>query len=513
MIEQEARLSPHEAAVIAAFMGSDAALTLEEIAENGKIDVAQARSAVERLKLKAALIQTGETQHTRVALTEAGQTYAVEQLPEMRLVATLRQEGSILINQLQQREDMSRAEAGGAFGALRKAGVLHLHDGYATLADDAELASFVSQQALLAQIHAVGEVDRTTLSPQEHAWLQEKRLRDLVKLTTTKVRTYQLTAAGVALQQEAAQAKDEISRLSPTMLQDGSWQGKRFRPYNIGLPPRLVAGARNPYRRFLDKTKQTLLGLGFEEMRGSLVENEFWNMDALFMPQFHPARDIHDAYYVAAPTHSQGISEATDELAESYLSNVAATHEGHGASGSHGWGYCFDKERTRRLVLRSQGTALSVRQLANSPNIPGKYFSMARCFRYDAVDATHAPDFIQIEGIILSENMTLRHLLGMLMIFAREVAQAEEIKAVPAYFPYTEPSVEVHMKHPELGWIELGGSGIFRPEVTEPLGINVPVIAWGLGLDRMAMMALGERDIRNLFTNNLPHGVGDARLF
>lgn len=138
---------------------------------------------------------------------------------------------------------------------------------------------------------------------------------------------------------------------------------------------------------------------------------------------------------------------------------------------------------------------------------------MARCFRYDTVDATHAPDFIQIEGIVLSQEMTLRHLLGMLMIFAREVAQATEVRAVPAYFPFTEPSVEVHMRHPTLGWIELGGSGIFRPEVTKPFGIDVPVIAWGLGLDRMAMMALGKDDIRHLFTNNLPNGLADNRSF
>ena len=159
--------------------------------------------------------------------------------------------------------------------------------------------------------------------------------------------------------------------------------------------------------------------------------------------------------------------------------------------------------QSRRLVLRSQGTADSARKLAEGPDVPGKYFSIARCFRYDQVDATHAPDFFQVEGIVLGKDINFRTLLGLLKLFARELARATEVKFVPAYFPFTEPSVEVHVKHPKLGWMELGGAGLFRPEVTLPLGVEVPVIAWGLGLDRMAMVALGIHDIRDLFSSDL----------
>ena len=178
-------------------------------------------------------------------------------------------------------------------------------------------------------------------------------------------------------------------------------------------------------------------------------------------------------------------------------------HERGWKTGSTGWGYAFDPMRTRRLILRSQGTAVSARTLAKKPNIPGKYFSIARCFRYDQVDATHAPDFYQIEGIVLGKDINFRTLLGLLHLFAREVAQAQESKFLPAYFPFTEPSVELHVRHPRLGWMELGGAGLFRPEVTQPLGVDVPVIAWGLGLDRMAMVALEIHDIRNLFSADL----------
>jgi phenylalanyl-tRNA synthetase alpha chain len=214
------------------------------------------------------------------------------------------------------------------------------------------------------------------------------------------------------------------------------------------------------------------------------------------MPQFHSARDIHDVYYVKEPSHSKGIREED-------LENVAKTHETGGTTSSRGWGYAFDRQRSRRSVLRSQGTALSARTLASKPNIPGKYFAMARCFRYDTVDATHACDFFQVEGIVLDSAIDFKTLLGLLKLFAIEVARSEEVHFVPSYFPFTEPSVEAHIKHPQLGWIELGGAGIFRPEVTSPFRIDVPVLAWGLGLDRMAMVALGVDDIRDLFSRDL----------
>jgi phenylalanyl-tRNA synthetase alpha chain len=289
---------------------------------------------------------------------------------------------------------------------------------------------------------------------------------------------------------------DEIGTLTPELLASGGWKGKNFRSYNVKVPPtRLIVGRTNPYAKFLEDVKDKLVSLGFEEFDGPLVETEFWNSDALFMPQFHSARDIHDVYRITEPEHAKAIEEP-------WLSNVAAAHENGGKTGSRGWNYTFDREFTRRLILRSQGTVLSAKTLPQA-KIPGKYFGIVRCFRYDKVDATHLSDFYQTEGIVLGEDVNLRTLLGMLDMFAREVAGAKEVKYVPGYFPFTEPSVEVHIKHPVLGWFELGGSGIFRPEVTASLGVNVPVAAWGIGIDRMALMALGLNDLRELFSNNI----------
>ena len=163
--------------------------------------------------------------------------------------------------------------------------------------------------------------------------------------------------------------------------------------------------------------------------------------------------------------------------------------------------------------MRTQGTACSSRMLASKElKIPGKYFAIARCFRYDVTDATHNCDFYQTEGIIVEEGIDFRHLKGLLKLFAKESAGTEEIKIVPAYFPFTEPSAELHAKHPEFGWIELGGCGIFRPEVVLPLlGREISVLAWGIGIDRIAMFKLGLNDIRQLFSHDLEF-LRDAKV-
>ena len=306
-------------------------------------------------------------------------------------------------------------------------------------------------------------------------------------------REYTPTKTGKAMAKRChAGAVEEVSQLTTDMLKDGSWRSKRFRKYTITLrPPRVAPGRRHPYREFLDLVKHKWLPWDFRKCEAPWSRPNFGN-GCLYMPQFHPARAIHDVYFVKTPTHA-------DTIAEPFLSQVAAAHEYGGPTGSSGWGYRYDTERARRLILRSQGTAVSARTLASNPLVPGKYFSMARCFRFDQVDATHATDFFQIEGIVLGEDINFRTLLGLLTIFAKEMAQAEESKFFPAYFllrnrPWNCTSVIRNSR-----WMELGGAGLFRPEVTQPLGVTVPVVAWGLGLDRMAMVALGVHDIRELF--------------
>ena len=285
-----------------------------------------------------------------------------------------------------------------------------------------------------------------------------------------------------------------VSKLTPELLSSGLWRKVEIRPYDVKLlGAKLYPGKLQPYNQFLSELRRKLVELGFREMRGPTIETEFWNYDALYQPQGHPARDWFSTFYIKG-------SELGDLPAVS--SRVRAAHE-RGVSGSTGWRYKWDPRKAMRLMPRAQGTALSARTLAEGPLIPGKYFAIARCYRPDVVDVTHGVEFNQVEGIVVDDSLTFRSLLGILEMFAREVARADEIRFIPDYYPFTEPSVQMSAKHPGMGWMELGGAGIFREELTKPLGVDVPVIAWGLGVDRLAMFKLGIADIRELFTRDL----------
>ncbi|MEK6698625.1 MAG: phenylalanine--tRNA ligase subunit alpha [Nitrospirota bacterium] len=497
-------LHPLEHKLLLSFERGDT-LSASEIMGISGLDESRLDMAAGWLQTKGMLAVTGETVTTSVALTEAGAEYREKGTPEMRIIGALREGKQFTVKDVIQTWGMDPSEVSSATGSLKASNIIRIAQGGIL---ELNQATDTAPYDLLKEVIDETGTASVVLSgfPEEkqaviHANFHKRgKAKGVFRITEKKNRTYALTAQGkeiVRLVLERGGGEDEVSVLTPEMLKQGTWKDKKFRAYNISLnPPRISIGKKHPYREFLDFVKYKFIGMGFEEMRGPLVENEFWDMDALFMPQFHPARNIHDVYFVKEPA-SAGKIEAP------FGKQAAATHRDGWKTGSTGWRYNFDLERAKRLILRSQGTAVSARTLASGPKVPGKYFSIARCFRYDAVDATHAPDFNQVEGIVLGEDINFKTLLGLLKLFGQEVAKAKEFQFRPAYFPFTEPSVELHVKHPELGWMELGGAGLFRPEVTIPLGVDVPVIAWGLGLDRMAMIAMEIRDIRDLFSRDL----------
>ena len=250
--------------------------------------------------------------------------------------------------------------------------------------------------------------------------------------------------------------------------------------------------------QFLDEVRAKLVQLGFQEMTGTAVETGFFNFDALFVPQDHPAREESDIYYVKDPAFGD-VSQHSEAV-----EHVKETHENGWTTGSTGWGYKYSLLTAQRLILRGHGTCLSARTLeAKKFQVPSKHFSIARVYRPELIDRTHLSEFNQVEGIIIDENLTLKDLLGVLGKFAMEIAGADKVRFKPDYFPFTEPSVELSAYREGYGWVEFGGSGIFRPEVTLPLGVKEPVIAWGLGVDRLFMMRAGLEDIRMIFSQDL----------
>ncbi|MCD6368003.1 MAG: phenylalanine--tRNA ligase subunit alpha [Candidatus Aenigmarchaeota archaeon] len=282
----------------------------------------------------------------------------------------------------------------------------------------------------------------------------------------------------------------EITTLDPSLLKTGLWRKVSFKKYNVTVPgKRLYIGKIHPYQKFIMKVRRKLIELGFKEMTGPLIELEFWNFDALFQPQNHPARDWTDTYSLKNPKYG-------DLPDRKLVEAVKKSHE-------ENWKYKWSEEKARRLMPRAHDTAISPRYLSKGIEIPGKYFSLVRCFRPDVMDENHLIEFNQLGGFVIGEDMNLRKLLGLLKMFALEFGNAKEVKFYPDYYPFTEPSVQLSIKNNEGKWIELAGAGIFRRELTEPLGIDIPVIAWGIGLDRLAMSALGIKDIRKLFSYDL----------
>lgn len=292
----------------------------------------------------------------------------------------------------------------------------------------------------------------------------------------------------------------EISGLTPELIKTGLWKQARLRPYNVSaVGRRIFPGKRQPYNQFLDMVRYKLVSMGFKEMTGPTIELEFWNFDALFQAQNHPSRDWTQTYSLKCPKHGR-------LPGQKLVSQVKAAHENGWKTGSTGWGYEWDSQKAARLVPRAHDTAISPRYLSGHSGrieIPGKYFSLVRCFRPDVIDATHGVEFNQLGGFVIDESLNLGDLLGLLKEFIQEITGFSQVRFKPDYFPFTEPSIEVSAKHPEMGWMELAGAGIFREELTMPLGIEQPVIAWGFGIDRLAMMRLNISDIRELFSRNL----------
>ena len=479
-------------------------LKFEELVKRTGLDqVAVMRSV---LGLQSRGLARLEERSERIAkLTETGKRYAEIGLPEWRALAVLRERGKITLDDL--RGVLTEEELKPIVGLLRK-------EGWASVRkEDGKLVLEITEKGMKATERPIDEAlrllaERTILPLREIEGLvpiKELKRRKIAEEDTVTERFVEITPEGEELVKKGLELKEEVSTLTPELIKSGKWREVEFKRFNIHAPVRkLYPGKKQPYRAFLDKLRRRLIEMGFIEMTvDSLIETQFWNFDALFQPQNHPAREWTDTYQLKYPK-SGYLPE------EEVVERVKTAHE-RGLAGSRGWGYVWSPERAMLLMPRAHGTALSGRQLAKGVEIPGKYFTIQRVFRPDVLDRTHLIEFNQVDGFVVGEDLTFRHLLGILKRFAVEIAGAKKVKFLPDYYPFTEPSVQMSAYHPELGWVEFGGAGMFREEMTKALGIEVPVIAWGIGIDRLAMFKLGIDDIRYLFSYDL-RWLREARL-
>ncbi|MBU0761703.1 MAG: phenylalanine--tRNA ligase subunit alpha [Candidatus Altiarchaeota archaeon] len=481
-------LHPHEIKILKA-LGNQA--SPEEIAGKIKLPVDAVLRAASWLKTKK-LVEVKEELSQEITLDKEGKTYAGKGLPERQLIGLIGKEAPL--------EEVKK-KAGDAvfsigFGWLRKKGQALVADGKIKILNKIETAD----EKLLKKI-SKNSVNTKDLSDDELQGLKLLKTRKNV-ISVREVKSIMLapTKEGIKLGKEVEE-DDRISQLTPKAIRCGAWREKGFRPYDPSIYVKHEAPAKkHPLRRQIDKVREIFVSMGFSEIKGPLVESAFWNFDALFQPQDHPAREMHDTFYLKTP---EKVDMGDYKRVKS---KVKAAHEDGGDTGSTGWGYVWDEKTSEKTLLRTHTTAVTARYLSQikKEDLPVKVFSIDKVFRNEAVDYKHLPEFYQVEGIVVDPSVNFRNLLGILKQFY-DAMGFEKVRFRPGYFPYTEMSVEpeVYLED-KKSWIELGGAGIFRPEVVKPLlGFDCPVLAWGLGLDRVVTLSLGLTDIRQLYLSDL----------
>lgn len=308
-------------------------------------------------------------------------------------------------------------------------------------------------------------------------------------------RTVTLTDEGMRAASSGLELKPQITDITDRMIQNGEWKDAEFRKYDVQtFAPAAVPAKKHPLSRLGTQVRRLFTDMGFTEMQSEYVQPSFWNLDILYTPQDHPARDLQDTFYLE---HPASIRIDDEELVQ----KVKDIHENGGDTGSTGWGGTWSREKAESALLRTHSTVSSIKYIAEHPDAPRKAFSISRIFRKESIDATHLPEFTQIEGIIIDEHADFNMLISIIKEFYSRMG-FDQIRIRPAYFPYTEPSLELEVFF-NGKWMELGGAGIFRPEVVKPLGVDCPVLAWGFGFERLAMIKWNIKDIRDLYISDI----------
>jgi phenylalanyl-tRNA synthetase alpha chain len=455
----------------------------QTIAEKLEMKVEAVRASADALG-EQELVKVTKSVEEIFTLTEEGKKYAKDGLPERRLLQSLGSGRPMA--------ELKDPAIKIGLGWLRK-------KGWATI-----------QAGVIKPIGSAPPgkdeeiLEKLLTGPKSSAELDEKGLaalksRGLIISSKTKSWSYKTTRT-ISLTTNT-DIVNEVGTITSDMIKIGQWgndadltyKGEKFhiRRYDVSLAAdKTFLGKKHPYQRLIDFMREIMLEMGFTEIKGPIIQSSFWNFDALFQPQDHPAREMQDTFYL----------DTKAEIPD--YTKVKEMHECGGGVGSTGWGGCWSPEVARQEVLRTHTTGVTIKYLSEHPQPPIKAFGIDRVYRREAIDATHTPEFEQLEGIVMDEGVTFRHLLGILKEFYAKMG-FEEVRFRPGYFPYTEPSVEPEVFIDGLGWVELGGAGVFRKEVTAPFGIEHPVLAWGLGVSRVAMLKLGLKDLRLLYQSDI----------
>jgi phenylalanyl-tRNA synthetase alpha chain len=486
-------LSLNEKRVLLSLQELGGTALAELIKGKGKFDeLVEVTSAISWLESKS-LVEVSQRAEKKISLSEEGKRLAREGLPERRAIELLaRKSGKCKLGELIL--GLSKEEIAPAIGWLKKKQWAILSNKLLEITKEGKQAIKTKGKDEEA-IDLLAKEKEMKASQFPSSILESLKKRKKVLVEREKViQEVKLTKLALDLLKKGIEVKEEISDLTPHLIKSDKWKSTPLRRYDISryAPPAMVSKP-HPLMQLINKIRKIFLELGFTEIKGNYVESCFWPMDALFIPQYHPDRSKQSTFYLKDSPEL--------EVASELVNIIAKIHQSGWKTSSKGWEYEFSTEETRKAILRTHTTSNTIRWVYENPKVPLKIFSIERAFRREAIDSTHLPEFYQIEGVICEKNANLRKLLGVLKECYHRLG-FDQIRFKPAYFPYTEPSVEVEI-YWNGKWLELGGSGIFRPEVMAPTKIREPVLAWGLGLERLAMLIFGLEDIRELYMSDL----------
>lgn len=484
-------LSPNEKKVIPYLKEN----SIEDICKKSNLDKVSVLRCLEFLQNKN-LINIITTEKKIVEIGVNGALYNKIGLPERRLLNLLLEKKIISLQDIPKLIKLTDEELKVSIGALKKKAMIELKNGKLFLGAKKEE---ISKKMFEEQLLEILPIEYNKLKP-EHLYALEslKNRKEIIKISNEKEISFSLTDFGDKIIKKNLN-ENLIEAITPEIIKKESWRGKKFRRYDVSSSvPKIYGGKKHFVNQSIEYGRKVWTEMGFEEMSGNLIVSSFWNFDALFTAQDHPVRELQDTFF---------LNKKINLPEKKIVSKVKESHE-KGVDNSKGWKYNWNEEESKKLVLRTHTTCISSQTLSkiaeNKSSTPKKFFAIGKCFRNETVDWSHGFEFNQTEGIVIDENANFSHLLGYLKQFFKKMG-FEQIRFRPAYFPYTEPSVEIDVFHPERKiWLELGGAGIFRPEVTIPLlGKNIPVLAWGPGFDRILMDYYQIKDLRELYKNDL----------
>lgn len=474
-------------------------ISFEDIVSATELKEIEAMRGIQWLDNKH-LVKIEKTVDEEVTLDSNGKRYAKQGLPERKMLEALSR-SDLTIKDVMSKTGLDKEELNASIGMLKKKAAITLNKGLISITDlGKKLLSKKAPEEIFIEKLGRSSINLKDIKDLDKlAFDNLKRRKGILKVVEVQNRTIYPTALGKKLSKKKISSVSVHEKLTPNMLKEGSWKNASFRRYDVEVNvPKIYGGRKHFVSQAIDYMRKIWLELGFKEMKGNIVQTAFWDLDALFVPQDHPARDEQDTFYLEDP--------AQGTIPPKLKDRIRAAHEDGGRTGSKGWRYNWSEAIAKENLLRTHTTVLSARTISKlkESDLPAKFFSVKRVYRNEALTWKHLFEFYQVEGIVVDPDANLKHLKGYLKEFYTKMGY-KDVRMRPAHFPYTEPSLEVDVLHPVTNtWVELGGAGIFRPEVVEPLlGKAVPVLAWGQGMERIMMSYYGFKDIRDLYKNDL----------